>query len=207
MWSKAITASLVVLLSTGLAHASLYEIGFSSIYTTYDHITGQLKFEQEHTVMVVEDPGQQQHYLDGVYFLLTASLQEDHSSEQQAGQAAATFAPGSLTILDESDPASPLLEATVSLLKVEESVALTASVLTFTGDLAVTAWGFWWPQPADGELFALSWQLGNAIDDFDDDDLTTESSVAITLVAEPATVVLVLAGAAALLAYRRRQPA
>ena len=178
-----------------------YEISFSSVDTTYDHVTREVKFEQADTVMVIEGPEQQQKAFDDVDFLLTATLTD---SSTAGGRATGTFALTTLSIVEDADPDIQRLTAGDGEIYAEQSTDPMWPTIAFTGTFCVvTDWGFDWDKPGGGEVFALAWKLEGAFGDFAEDDIEAESSV--TLVAEPATVALLLAGMGVVVVHRRRR--
>jgi len=207
MLPRAITAIVAALLLSAAPAAGAvitpprYEISFNSIDTTYDHATGELKFEQTDTVMVIEGPEQQQEAFDDVDFLLTATLD---SSAIVDGRATATFTLTALSIVEHANPDIHRLTAGAGEIYAEQSAAPMWPVIAFTGPFwAITDWGFDWDNPGGGEIFALAWKLEGTFGDFAEDDIEAESSV--TLVAEPATVALLLAGMGVVVLHRRRR--
>ena len=173
--------------------------------TTYRYDTGELRFEQDNTVLVLEDPAQQQHAFTGVDFLLTATL-DTHSSVN--GQAKASFKDIELTLTSSSGN----MTASLASLYAEETTSPMISVLAFTGQFTTVTWSFPWPNPVDGAFYAMAWEIspvagagffGDSFDDFFNEDLDAESSV--TLVAEPVTAVMLLAGVGVLLCHRRNK--
>ena len=207
MFPRAITAAMAALLLSAAPMAGTvitpprYEISFSSIDTTYDHATGELKFEQADTAMVIEGPEQEQEAFDHVDFLLTATLTD---SSTAGGRATGTFALTALSIIEHADPDIQRLSAGAGEIHAEQSIAPMWPAIVFTGTFcAVTDWGFDWDNPGGGEVFALVWKLEGPFGDFAEDDIEAESSV--TLVAEPATVALLLAGMGVAVVHRRRR--
>lgn len=207
MLSRAIVAAVAALLLSAAPAAGAvitpprYEISFISIDTTYDHATQELKFEQTETVMVVEGPEQQQEVFDHVDFLLTATLTD---SSTAGGTATGTFALTALSIVEHADPEIQRLTAGAGEIYAEQSTDPILLAIAFTGTFwAITDWGFDWGRPAIGEAFALTWKLEGAFGDFLLHDIEAESSV--TLVAEPATVTLLLAGMGVVVVHRRRR--
>jgi len=207
MFPRAITATVAALslLAAPAAGAVItpprYEISFSSIDTTYDHVTGELKFEQADTVMVVEGPEQQQEAFDHVDFLLTATLSD---SSTAGGRATGTFALTALSIIEHAAPDIHRLSAGAGEIYAEQSIDPMWPAIVFTGTFrVVTEWGLDWDNPGNGEVFALAWKLEGPFGDFAEDDIEAESS--LTLVAEPATVALLLAGMGVVVVHRRRR--
>jgi hypothetical protein len=207
-----LTASVVVFLSAALAGAAFdKDIGFDAVNTTYDHTTSQLSFTQEGIVMVVEEPDGTQTSVDDVDFSLTISLFADASSG--TGQAKGTFGsvanPGVMTIKDSADVI--LLQADIPFLKAEENVFIAPDYLiTYSGNFNITQ-GSWLTDysATNGKIDALSWILelppvqGGHFDDFDLHSYEGETMLNLRI-PEPATMSLMLGGAAVALARRRK---
>ncbi len=205
LFKTLIASLLVLLLSTSAIAAPInYEATFGSIDTSYQFATQQLEFVQNDVVMIIEGPGQTQQAIEHLDFLLRATLTSATTSA--GGRAEATFSLDLVSIINPSDPGNPLLIANNGVLHVEESSAPMISVLTYTGQFwEIANWGldaYGWDNPGIGTIFALSWEVGNTIDDFFTENYEAESSV--TLIPEPITAVLLLAGGPALLLRRRK---
>ena len=202
LFTKTLAVAVVVSCHLSLANATMIdEISIDSIDTVYGGSpayggTGTLTIAQNQVALLMEMSDNTQDAIVGVDFELVTHLQIDKSV---AGEAIADFFGGTITVTKAADI---LLTADIRTFNIEESLNASVYQLAGSGDFTVTGGTLAAQFGPKGVLFDITWELPSNIDDFSG-SFTAESDV--TLTPEPATMILLGAGAFLAIKRKRRQ--